>query len=70
MKKIKCFIILNVFLLFLLISCPVFGESFKLKWVEADVTLNRNGSADVVYYVKWSCQNANLHGFYFEGFSE
>jgi len=31
---------------------------------------NKDGKAQVGYAVRWSARNANLHGFYFEGFQE
>jgi hypothetical protein len=44
--------------------------SFSLKWAETNVSLNKDGTAVVAYTIRWSASNANLHGFYFEGFME
>jgi len=41
-----------------------------LKWAETDVVLDRDGRARVTYQVRWRCSDADLHGFYFEGFLE
>ena len=58
-------------LLVILLLPPVCAWSggFRLRWVEVDVVLDKDGKAQVSYAVRWSCSGADLHGFYFEGFS-
>lgn len=54
------------------LSLPMEAEAggFSLRWVEADVVLDKDGKAQVSYAVRWKCRGANFHGFYFKGFQE
>ena len=53
----------------LFLPAKSFAGSFKLRWVEVDVILDKDAKAQVSYTVRWSADNGNLHGFYFEGFT-
>lgn len=61
--------ILVCFILFFLAPALSFAGDFRLRWVEADVILDKDGKAQISYTVRWACRDANLHGFYFEGFT-
>ena len=65
-KKIFSVFILSVFCFLSITSLCQAG--FKLRWVEINVVLDKDGKAQITYAVRWTCQNADLHGFYFEGF--
>ncbi|HPN56547.1 MAG TPA: hypothetical protein PLD92_06845, partial [Candidatus Omnitrophota bacterium] len=69
MFKKKIILFFAILILFISLDAPAWCGSFKLRWVEVDVVLDADGKAHVSYAVRWSCQGADLHGFYFEGFA-
>ena len=46
---------------------PALAGSGDITLVEADVELNADGSAVVIYTVQWQVTSGEFHGFYFEG---
>ncbi len=61
--------VLVFFILSFLAPALILAGDFRLRWAEVDVVLDKDGKAQISYTLRWSCQNANLHGFYFEGFT-
>lgn len=39
----------------------------KKRWVEIDLSPRLNGQADLIYKIRYSVSNFDLHGFYFQG---
>ncbi len=56
----------------MLFFLPAAGHAagFKMDWVESEVTVDRDGKAQISYAVRWTVSGGPLHGFYFEGFQE
>lgn len=69
MKKIISLLGLGL-MVWLGMPATVRAEGFRLRWVETDVTLDRDGKARIAYAIRWSADGGTLHGFYFEGFQE
>jgi hypothetical protein len=56
----KIFLALIFLISSLLICSLVCRAGFRLKWVEVDVILDKDGKAQISYTIRWSCRNANL----------
>lgn len=67
MRK-KAFLIFALFVVGALRPVTAGADGFKLRWVEVDAVLDKDGKAQISYMVRWNSQSAALHGFYFEGF--
>lgn len=62
--------LLRIIILSSILFLSSYAHALDLRWVEVDVSLDKNGMASITYSVRYSAQGFNLHGFYFEGFSE